>query len=582
MLMVLFLIPGCATTPDSSTQKESTEEVTTNIPTDGEGWYLWDEDGTVNLTGRDAEGSHAVVSSGKVEASSAGLAILEAGGNAVDAAIAVAFALSVVESNASGFGGGGYMLIHTDDGESIFLNFREIAPAAATIDQYELDEDGLIVSSEKSTGGKSVGVPGEVAGLWYAYENYGSGNVTWAELIQPAIDLAKDGYALTQTLQSDISDSYAYMLASEELSSIYLEDGFVPEVGTMMYNENLAYTLELLAEGGKDAFYTGEIAKAMVEAVQASGGFLTLEDLANYEVQVMEPVTGTYRGYQILSSPLPSSGGTHVIEALNILENFDLASYGFGTTKSLHLLAETFSLVFADRSEYMGDPEYSSVPESGLIAKEYAKTLAEQISEDEITEFTDVDPWEYEHEDTTHFSVADADGNMVAVTQTINLSLGSKAAVDGYGFVLNAEMNDFSSEPQSPNAIAPGKTPLSSMSPTIILDEEGNPFLVLGSPGAARIITTVTQVISNVIDYGMDIQDAIDAPRIYTDTQGILYYEGRLDESVIEELQAMGYETEEVDAYYKSFGSVQAVKYGSDNTLYGGADPRRDSKALAY
>ena len=589
--LALLLLPGCAGTPAGSTQSTSietpavstpVEEITINAPTDGQGWYLWDENGTINMTGRGAQGQNAVVASAKVEASQAGLAVLQKGGNAIDAAVATAFALAVVEPNASGIGGGGFMLVHTAQGESVFLDFREIAPAAAAIEQYALDENGMVVTAEKSAGGKSVAIPGEVAGLWYAYEHFGSGKVEWAELIQPAIDLARGGYILTQTLQADISDTYNYMLTNEELGGLFLEDLFVPEVGTTMYNEAMAVTLEKLAADGRDAFYTGEIAQAMVDSVQEAGGFMTMEDLANYEVRVDEPVQGTYRGYQVLSSPLPSSGGTHVIEALNIMENFDLAGYGFGSTENLHLLTEIFGIVFKDRSLYMGDPNYIDVPESGLVSKEYAAAAAAQLTETSIADYSDVDPWQYEHEDTTHFSVADAEGNMVAVTQTINLAFGSKVVVKGCGFVFNDEMNDFSADPSSPNAIAPGKTPLSSMSPTVVLNEDGSPFMVLGSPGSMRIITTVTQVISNVIDHSMTLEEAIDAPRIYADTQGVLHYEDRFDAATIAALAEMGYEVGAVDPYYRSYGSVQAVHYDEDGTLVGGADPRRDGKALAY
>lgn len=576
-MLSLSLLVGCGAQQSAGEPETAVRE---GVPTDGSGWYLWNEDETINREGRGASGANAVVSSAKVEASLAGKAVLEAGGNAIDAAIATAFALGVVEPNASGIGGGGFMLVRSADGESRFINFREVAPALAELSKYELGEDGRIKSGEKSTGGKAVAIPGEVAGLWYAYENYGSGKLSWAELVQPAIDLAHNGYYMTETLLVDVNDAFNYLMEDEQWSSIYLEDGFAPSVGFRVVNEPLARTLEMIAEGGRDAFYTGEIAEQMVSAVQEAGGFLTMEDLANYEVRVSEPAKGSYRGYTVLSSPLPSSGGTHVIEALNILENFEMSGYGFDSAERLHLLAETFGVVFRDRDLYMGDPEYTEVPETALLSKEYAASVADQFTDTGIADYTDVDPWQYEHEDTTHFSVADAQGNMVAVTQTINLAFGSKVIVGG--FALNDEMNDFSSDPASPNAIAPGKTPLSSMSPTIVLDEKGDPFMVLGTPGAVRIITAVTQVISSVIDYNMDIEQAINAPRVHTDTRGKLYYEDRFDAATVEALAAMGYETENVDEYYRSYGSVQAVLYGSDGQLNGGADSRRDGKALAY
>lgn len=573
--------PGTSVPAASAETAAPAPALREGVPTDGEGWYLWDENGRTRRDGRSAEGTQAVVAASKVEASRAGLDVLKAGGNAVDAAIATAFALSVAEPNSSGIGGGGFMLIRTAEGTELFLNFRETAPAGALPELFEKDTDGQILSAEKSAGGKSVCVPGEIAGLWYAYEHYGSGRLSWAELIEPAVRLAEEGFPITGTLAADITESYDYLLKDEYLSGLFLDEGFQPEQGFLLKNPDYAETLRLLAAGGRDAFYKGELAQEIAAAVQAAGGFLTTEDLAGYEVQVTEPLRGSYRGYTVLSSPLPSSGGTHVIEALNILEHFDLASFGFGSVQDLHLKAETFKRIFRDRAVYMGDPNYTPVPQTGLISPEYAAAVAAQIDPEALADYSEIDPWDYEHTDTTHFSVADAAGNMVAVTQTINLAFGAKVAVPGRGFVLNDEMGDFSADPTSPNAIAPGKTPLSSMSPTIILDPQGRPFLVLGSPGAVRIISTVTQVISNVIDHGMTLQEAIDAPRIYADTDGILHYEERFDPAVIDRLRKMGYETDPVNAYYHSYGALQAVLYGQDR-LYGGADPRRDGKALAY
>lgn len=342
-------------------------------------------------------------------------------------------------------------------------------------------------------------------------------------------------------------------------------------------------TLRMIAEGGKDAFYTGEIAEAMVNVINKYGGVYTMEDFANYEVKVHEPAKGTYRGYEIYSAPLPSSGGTHVVQALNIMENFDIASYGENSWERLHIMSEAFRMIFNDRATYMGDPEYVDVPSKGLVSKSYAAEQAAQITLDKrIEEYADVNPWVHEHEDTTHFSVADADGNIVGVTQTVNGIFGAKIAPKGYGFVLNNEMDDFSSNPESPNAIAPGKTPLSSMSPTIVLREDGTPFMVLGSPGATRIITTVTQLISNAIDYGMDAQQSIDAPRIFNNATSSLSYEDRIPQETIDKLVEMGYEVDPQAAFTRSFGSVNAVLFGEDGKLYGGADPRRDGKAVGY
>ena len=565
----------------NETEEVMTQEVDTGRVTDGNGWYLWDESGNVNLEGRGAVGENAMIASAKVEASQAGIEILKAGGNAVDAAVAVGFALGVVECNYSGLGAGGFMTIHSEDGEAVFLDFRERAPQAATPDMWPKDGEGNVIGNQKAIGGKSVGVPGEVAGLSYAFEKYGSGNVTWEEVLQPAIKLAEEGFYVAPNLAEVWKDYYGWMLDYPEFGDIYLkEDGMTYEVGELFKTPALAKTLKKIAKEGKDAFYKGPMAEAMVNRINKYGGVFTVEDFENYTVKEMEPVKGTYRGYQIISSPLPSSGGTHVVEALNVLENFDVASMEHNSAENLHYLAEAFKIAFNDRALYMGDPEYVDVPIGGLTNKEYAKKQAEQIQPDKATVYEEVNPWTYEHKDTTHFSVADKEGNMVAVTQTHNYPSG--VAMNEYGFIFNNEMDDFSADPESPNAIAPGKTPLSSMSPTVVLKEDGSPFMVLGTPGATRIITTVTQLISNVIDHGMTIQEAIDAPRIFNTSTGAVAYEGRIDKNVIAELEEMGYEMDEKEAIDKYFGNANAVYYGDDGKLYGGSDFRRDSKSFGY
>lgn len=569
------------TTESESMAQEETQDGSTGRVTDGNGWYLWDDSGNVNMEGRGAVGENAMIASAKVEASQAGVEILKAGGNAVDAAVAVGFALGVVECNYSGLGAGGFMTIHSEDGEVVFLDFRERAPQAATPDMWPKDSKGNVIGNQKAIGGKSVGVPGEVAGLSYAFEKYGSGNVTWEEVLQPAIKLAEEGFYVAPNLGEVWKDYYGWMLDYPEFGDIYLkDDGMTYEVGELFKTPALAKTLRKIAEEGKDAFYKGSMAEAMVNRINKYGGVFTVEDFENYTVKEMEPVRGTYRGYQIISSPLPSSGGTHVVEALNVLENFDVASMEHNSAENLHYLAEAFKIAFNDRALYMGDPEYVDVPIGGLTSKEYAKKQAEQIQPDKATVYEEVNPWTYEHKDTTHFSVADKDGNMVAVTQTHNYPSG--VAMNEYGFIFNNEMDDFSADPESPNAIAPGKTPLSSMSPTVVLKEDGSPFMVLGTPGATRIITTVTQLISNVIDHGMTIQEAIDAPRIFNTSTSAVAYEGRIDKSVIAELVEMGYEMDEKEEIDKYFGNANAVYYGDDGKLYGGSDFRRDSKSFGY
>lgn len=564
-------------------KSESEESVSDGRVTDGNGWYLWDESGKLTIEGREADGMQAVVSSGKYEASMAGIEILKAGGNAIDAAVAISFALGVAEPNASGIGGGGFMLIRSEDGTSVFVNFREKAPMEASTSMWILDEEGHVQGNEKAVGGKSVGVPGTVRGMEYAFNEFGSGNVTWTQVLEPAIRLADTGITVTPSLYNDMFSVYDMMMEYPELGEIYLDEmGFPYEVGNILTNPDLANTLRLIANEGASVFYEGEIADAIVASVNAHSGMMTKEDLASYEAEVLDAASGTYRGYQILSSPLPSSGGVHVIEALNILENFDMSDSESDEELLVHRMVEAFKICFRDRSEFMGDPSYTDVPVEGILSKERAAVLADSIDDKKADNFEMVDPWMYEHEDTTHFSVADAQGNIVSVTQTINGAFGSKVMANGYGFVLNNELNDFSADPDSPNSVAGGKTPLSSMSPTIVLKGDGTPFMVLGSPGSTKIITAVTEVIVNVIDREMNIQDAINAPRFYSDTAGNVQCESRLPESVMDYLQKAGNSLSVSTEYDKAQGAVNAVLYGDDGILHGGADPRRDGKALGY
>lgn len=574
---------AAAGTEETTAADGAAEAAGGNRVTDGNGWYLWDDAGNLTLEGRDATGKTAVVSSGKYEASKAGLEVLQAGGNAVDAAVAVSFALGVTEPNSSGIGGGGFMTIHSETGEDTFINFREKASGAATPDMWQVDAEGKVIGGQKSTGGKSVGVPGNVKGMEYAFEKYGSGNVTWKEVLAPSIKLAEEGFIVTPTLYNDMSGTYDAMVNYPDFGNVYLNEmGLNYQVGETFKNPDLAKTLTQIADNGSDAFYKGAIAQKMVDTINKYGGLFTMDDLANYEVKVMEPAKGTYRGYQIISSPLPSSGGAHIIEALNIMENFDIKTMGFDSPEKLHVMTEAFKMCFHDREEFMGDPDYVEVPITGILSKERAKDLSAQIDPAKATEYTQISPWQYEHEDTTHFSVADSKGNMVGVTQTVNGLFGAKIIPDGYGFVLNNEMDDFSADPASPNAIAPNKVPLSSMSPTIVLKEDGTPFMVLGSPGATKIITTVTQIISNVVDHDMDMQEAINAPRLFNNATSTVQYEARFAEDTMNKLAAFGNELEISDEYNRSFGSVNAVMYREDGTLLGGADPRRDGKALGY
>ncbi len=538
----------------------------------------------LNLYSRDAEGRNGVVAAAKPEASEVGVRILEMGGNAVDAAIATAFALGVLEPNASGLGGGGFMIIQLADmDEAIVIDFRETAPSAAGQTFFNLDANNRVINQESTVGGKSVGVPGEVAGLLYALEHFGT--MSRAQVIQPSIEWAEMGIPVTVNLYDIINSNYDKIVAMENGVDLYLKDGGLPyEIGEAIVLKDLADTLRVIAEKGADGFYKGEIAEKIVAEVQKRGGVLTLEDLANYDLQIREPVVGTYRGYTVLSVPPASSGGTHIIQLLNIMENFDIAAMGDNTVETLHLWSEAMKLIFADRSKYMADTAFVDVPLVGLASKEYAKTLAEKIDMTKPLDSVSAgDPWQYESGSTTHLSVMDKDGNMVAMTKSINYFFGSGVVVPGTGIIMNNHMDDFVKTPGSANSVEPGKRPLSSMSPTLVLDLEGRPYMTIGSPGAMRIITTVAQVISNVIDHGMTIQTAILAPRVYRTQSGAMSIEGRISINAYNKLLEMGHQITVRGDYDPYFGGVHAVLFNRDiGILFGGADPRRDGQAFAF
>lgn len=539
----------------------------------------------LNLYGRAANGKNGVVAAAKPEASQVGVAILKKGGNAVDAAIATGFALGVLEPNASGIGGGGFMIIKLAKmKEAVVIDFREVAPGAAKPDMYKFDDKGKVVDNASVVGGLANGVPGEVAGLLYAFDHYGSKKITRAQLIQPAIDWANKGIPVTINLAGIIKDNFETIKKFPACASIYLKDGLPYEIGDTIKNPDLAKTLKLVAEKGTDAIYKGEIAQKIAAEVQKQGGLITAEDLANYQVQVRKPVVGTYRGYTIMSVPPASSGGTHLIELLNILENFDLKATGYGSPASAHLWSESMKLIFADRAKYMADTAFVKVPLTGLTSKGYAKELAAKIAMDKSMESaTAGDPSKFESGSTTSLSVMDKDGNMVAITKSINYFFGSGVLVPGTGFIMNDHMDDFVLKPGSVNSVEPGKRPLSSMSPSLVLDPKGRAFMTLGSPGATRIFPTVAQVISNVVDYNMPLQEAILAPRYFQMASGNLNVEGRVSLNTFNKLGPLGHTLTIKNDWDPYFGGVHAVLYNYDaKVLMGGADPRRDGQAAAY
>lgn len=529
-------------------------------------------------------------------ASEAGVEILKQGGNAIDAAVATALALNVVEPNASGIGGGGFATIRLKNGEVYCWDFREVAPASATKDLFASEQ----AKQEKwsQLGGKSIGVPGSVMGLFTLLERHGT--MSFAEVAAPAIALAEEGFTADALLVSMVQDNFEKISTYNPEGTSYTPGGLPLEEGKLLKQTELGATFRLLAKDGPDAFYRGPIGQAVVDAVNASGGKMTLEDLAAYKIERREPVRGTYRGYSIVAPPPASSAGTHIIQILNVMENFPVASWGHNSERYLHHLAETSKMMFADRARYMADTAFVDVPLAGLASKEYARMQAESIGFKSARAIPHGNPFDYqtgptvsyapagehnEHQSTTHFSVLDRDGNMVGWTWTINYFFGSGVYVPAYGFMLNNEMDDFSSNPESVNAPERGKRPLSSMSPTLVIDPSGKPFMAVGSPGATRIILAVSQIIMNAVDFGMTMDEAIEAPRLFNalsggNKAGKLMIEAGVQESALDVLRLRGHD---VDPRPKGlyFGGAQGIML-KDGRIIGGADSRRNGVAVGY
>lgn len=472
---------------------------------------------------------HGMVASTNEVASRVGVEIMKRGGNAVDAAIAVAFALAVTHPAAGNLGGGGFMMIRLRNGQTTAIDYREMAPAAAHRNIY-LDKNGNLIEGEGGSlvGYRAAGVPGTVRGMELALKNYGSGKLTWSQLIEPARRLAHDGFTVTYSLARSLRANREYLGDYPETKRIYLRNGNFYDEGEIFRQPELAATFARLQRSGANDFYKGETARLIVADMKRHNGLMTMEDLGGYVAKERAPVRGNYRGHEIISMPPPSSGGAVLIEMLNILEGFDLEKLEANSSDRYHLMTEAMRRAFADRAEYMGDSDYVKVPVAGLLDKSYAASLRATIKDDRASTSAEVRagrPAGYESEQTTHFTVVDAEGNAVANTYTLNNSYGSAATVKGAGILLNDEMDDFAAKPGTPNmygliqgernAVAPGKRPLSAMTPTIVLRKDGSLWFTVGSPGGPTIINTVLCVISNVIDFDMNIQEAIDFPRIH-------------------------------------------------------------------
>ena len=563
----------------SSSASSETDGVISSIVNLNEDWLPYDENGNLKLDERDAEGENGVISSANYYASKVGRDIIANGGNAIDAAVAVGFAMSTVESYYSGLGGGGYMLIRfAETGETVFIDFRETAPTGANPDWWPKDENGEWAGYyDMQIGPQGIAVPGYVKGMMYALETYGT--MDREQVLSPSVELATKGFPVGAYMRDTLTEHYDWYTYTDETEKIYFNDGLPYEVGDIYTNPELGETIQKIIDQGADVFYTGEIAEAIVETANKYGNTMTMEDLANYEVKVRTPVSGNYRGYTVISSPPSSSGGTSVVEILNMLENFDVSSLEVNSSEYINLFAETFKIACADRAEYIADTDFTDVPLEGLQSKEFAAERASLIELGTTKDYLAGEPYGFQGSNTTHFSIMDKEGNIVSVTQTNNGGCGITA--EGTGVLLNGEMADFSTGYDNANSIEEGKRPLSSMSPTIILDENDEPFAAVGTPGSTRIITTMAQIVSHVIDHDMDIQDAIDTPRFFCDG-GDLYMETRIPESVANELSEMGYSIQRTSDYDTYYGGVHGVVKLDDGTLRGGADPRRDGKALGF
>jgi len=551
---------------------------------------------------RPVHAPHAMVASVHELASRAGVEIMKSGGNAVDAAVATGFALAVVHPEAGNIGGGGFMLIRTADGTAHFIDYREKAPAAATADMY-LDAQGNVIPNASLVGYKAVGVPGSVAGLAYAQKKYGK--LSLAQVMAPAIKLAREGYPLAWEDAREFEDEdLAKFPASRH---IFQRDGNFYKQGEVFRQPELARTLERIARNPDD-FYHGDLAREIAADVAKGGGLVTAADLAAYEVKEREPIRGTYRGYDILSAPPPSSGGVALVEILNILEGYDLAKTGNRSAETIHLTAEAFRRAFFDRAEFLGDPDFAKIPVAQLLDKRYAAGWRETVSlthasvskdlrRPEI--FNELERYAQQHpqtmgavrepENTTHYSVVDPDGNAVAVTTTLNDSFGSRVTVAGLGFLLNDEMDDFASKQGVPNvygliqgpanAIGPGKRPLSAMTPTIVTKDD-NLFLVLGSPGGPTIITTVANILMGVVDFGMDIQEAVNAPRFHHQwLPDSILLEDRISPDTQALLRTRGHNL--VVRHFWGDGECIAIDLKTGERL-GASDGRNNGKAVGY
>lgn len=540
-------------------------------------------------------GRHAMVASQHELASKIGAEIMKKGGNAVDAAIAVGLALAVVYPEAGNIGGGGFMLIRKADGSSYALDYREMAPAAATRDIF-VDKDGKLINGEGSStiGYRASGVPGTLAGFDLAFKKYGSGKIRWRDLVEPARALAQNGYVLSNRLAQLLKAYKGNLGKYADSNRIFLRDGNFYKEGELFRQPDLAATLARVQSAGASEFYNGKTAQLIAADMKANNGLITLDDLKNYKAKERKPLTGTYRGYPIITMPPPSSGGIVMLQVLNMLEGFDLRSMQYNSAARYHLVAEAMRRAFADRAEFMGDPDFAKVPTDSLIEKDYGKSRAATIDPKQASSSKDIGHGEViggEPMETTHYTVVDPQGTVVTNTYTINDLYGSAVTAKGTGVLLNDEMDDFAARPGKPNmfgliqgernSVQPGKRPLSSMTPTIVLRKDGTLWFALGARGGPRIISAVTQSVINVIDHDMNIQAAIDAPRIHHQwfPDELLYEPFGMSPDTLAILSAYGHKYPARPGYV---ASATGIMIDAEGVRLGAIDSRSDGLAVGY
>lgn len=531
---------------------------------------------------------HAAVVSAHPEATKVGVAVMKAGGNAIDAAVAVQFALAVVYPNAGNIGGGGFLLYRNHKGQVDALDYREKAPFKASRDMY-LDSKGDAITDKSLFGALASGVPGTVDGMVKAHQKYGK--LSWKAVVQPAIDLAERGFPISTLQASELNRNRPSFLKYNRKPTAFVKDGEW-KAGDLLQQSTLAGTLKLIRDKGRSGFYSGKVAEAIVSSMQHTGGVITARDLKDYQSIWRKPVTGSYKNYKVISMPPPSSGGIALLTMLEQVAKYPLGKWGYQQDSTVQLMVEVERRAYADRSSYLGDPDFFKVPQKGLLDTAYISSRLKDISFNEATPSSAVKPGDlpyHESEQTTHYSIVDAAGNSVSATTTLNGSYGSLVVVEGGGFILNNEMDDFSVKPGAPNfyglvggvanAIEPGKRMLSSMTPTII-EKDGKLLMVVGTPGGSTIITSVFQTILNVLDFGMNMQQAVAAPRFHHQwlPDEVFTEQGAISEEVRNRLQAKGYKI----TPRGPMGRVDAILITNQRKLETGADPRGDDKGLGF